>query len=396
MGREKSLWSGIPPGRYPAPVPDGPTGIFPASAALLVAAALAVGCGGDDTGVPTPSEVPAGAVAVVGSEPVTRQQFRRNLRTRLTGISPLAETAGSSEVIDPPRFGKCQARLRRSGTEGGRTQLLETCRSQYEGLKLSIVTKLIEDQWVLQSARAEGIEVTPEEVDGLLAQYRSQPGDFGRKLKRSGLTVGDLRLDLEAKIARQKGFERRVEEAGDPSADEIREFYEDNPGIFGKAAARTAEVLATDSEDFAEKALGQAEAGRSLTAISRKASTGLEVRSGEGVVTIEEGRDVLPEDVEEAIFEAPEGELTGPVESNGNWYVFRVTGIREADVPPFGEVEEEAASQARSAAISRIQNEALNQLRRDWRPKTLCAERFLVPQCSNGPELPDLPSPDSL
>lgn len=333
---------------------------------------------------------------MVGSEPVTRQEFRRNLSSRLTGISPLTEAVGSPEVLDPPRFGKCQARLRRSGTEGSRAQLIETCRSQYEGLKLSVVTKLIEDQWVLQSARTAGIEVTPEEVDGLLAQYRSLPGDFGRKLKRSGLTIGDLRLDLEAKIARQKSFERRVEEAGDPSADDIREFYEDNPGIFGKAAARTAEVLATDSEDFAEKALKQAGSGRSLAAISRKASTDLEVRSGEGELTIEEGRNVLPEDVQEAIFEAPPGELTGPVEANGNWYVFQVTGIREADVPPFGEVEEEAASQARSATVSRVQNEALNELQRDWRPKTLCAEQYLVPQCSNGPELPDLPSPDSL
>ena len=43
--------------------------------------------------------------------------------------------------------------------------------------------------------------------------------------------------------------------------------------------------------------------------------------------------------------------------------------------------------------MQRIQAELANSIQKRWRAATLCAKGFTVPQCSNGPKLPDLQLP---
>jgi hypothetical protein len=56
------------------------------------------------------------------------------------------------------------------------------------------------------------------------------------------------------------------------------------------------------------------------------------------------------------------------------------------------DVDDPASEQGRRQ-VQRAQVEFQNELQRRWRPQTLCAEGFEIPQCSNGPEPQELPVP---
>jgi hypothetical protein len=121
------------------------------SVAFVIAAVLAVSCG-----VSTPSEVPADSVAVVSETPITKAAFGREFESRLTGISPLADR-GDVSVLDAPGFEKCTAEAGRVAARAcprpPRAELIAGCRGQYQALRLSVVSKLIEGQWAIQAGR---------------------------------------------------------------------------------------------------------------------------------------------------------------------------------------------------------------------------------------------------
>ncbi len=88
-----------------------------AAATASLGAALVTGCGND---------VPAGSVAKVGDETITKQEFNKWLKTAAAGQS---QGGGSTAVPDPPDYTKCvdakqQAALAKAQVEayGGAAQ----------------------------------------------------------------------------------------------------------------------------------------------------------------------------------------------------------------------------------------------------------------------------------
>src|SRR5512132_586094 len=114
-----------------------------AVATASVGAALFAGCGND---------VPAGSVAKVGDETITKKDFDKWLRTAASGQSQ----GGPAVVPDPPDYKKCVASKGQQPAQGGAkpsaAALKKQCKQEYDQLKGEVMQFLSQSQWVEQEA----------------------------------------------------------------------------------------------------------------------------------------------------------------------------------------------------------------------------------------------------
>lgn len=196
-------------------------------------------CSGSDdptSGVPTPSAVPAGAVAVVGDTEITRKDYEASLEAGLSGYDPLSPTRVAPEPLDPPKFQRCIASITaRARTDEnlkglGRATFLDSCRQRYDQLRTLTLSRLIQERWTRIEAELGGLEVGRGEADSFIGQLRlswaSRPAQSRRRFEKaveaSGLTPDELRRRAELAIARQQLAAREYDEGKTPTPEELQ------------------------------------------------------------------------------------------------------------------------------------------------------------------------------
>ena len=133
-----------------------------------------------------------------------------------------------------------------------------------------------------------------------------------------------------------------------PSEEEVRTFYEQNPGRFRAAEQRRASHILIDLSQGREKAkakaeeiLAQVKADPTKFAELAKANSADTGSAEEGGDLGFFGRGMMVPPFEEAVFKAKEGDIVGPVETDFGFHIIRVTGVHAEGVRPFEEVKDE-------------------------------------------------------
>lgn len=385
--------------------------------AIAASTALLSACGGDDNTASTPANVPSTAVAVVGSAPIAQDRFDRALRARTRGISPLSGAAPSTQIpLDSPRFRRCAKALQTSiaasaklvpadqrPATSSRAQLVANCAAQYAQARTATMSSLIQEQWLVQQAAATKAALAGKDVDATYAQYVAaaglRPGGkplgpkaarraFAKLLRRSGLTEQDVRAQLSAVMLQQQLSQSAAKQDASPTTAELKRFYTDNPGLFGKAGTRTIDVVTTNAKNKAELAQAALAKGEDVQTVIRTYATGgVTQNTQQGRVTITQGAGQLPPAVERAVFATKKGK-TGTVRAGDTYAAFAVRKTHDAKLPPFAKVRDQVTQQYATQRAQRAQITFQNELQKTWRPQTLCRKGYIVPQCSNGPELP--------
>ena len=224
-----------------------------AAPATIAAASLAlVACGGSDPA--KPGSVPTGDIAAIGTGggAVSKAQFDRFLDAQLSGRSPLGGSIAGAIPLDPPAFSRCSAALaaneaRNRQPKSSAATLKASCQAQYRQTRDAVESQLISYQWLVQEAADRGVKTDDAEVRRTLDQYiaaaASANGEkasqaksaFDRRLKQSGLTLDDVKLQLRAQILQQKMSKEYSESVGEPSSSEAEEFYAKNRSLFATA-----------------------------------------------------------------------------------------------------------------------------------------------------------------
>ena len=193
--------------------------------ALAAASLVALsGCGGDSKATP-PSSVASGQIATVGTTGagVTKAQFDRFLAAQIAGNGPLGGSISGSIPLDPPNYTRCQAAIaansaKSKGPKPTGTQLKSACAASYKQARDAVESQLINYQWLLAEGKDKGIALKAAEVDQTLQQFISASAAtngkpaapaaakarFDAKLKKSGLTADDVKLQVQAQIIQQK------------------------------------------------------------------------------------------------------------------------------------------------------------------------------------------------
>jgi foldase protein PrsA len=302
-------------------------------------AALSIaGCGGRD-------ELPDDAVAKVGDTTITRADYEK--WHKLISLSPFLQ-------------GEKDQELRRATMEA-----------------------LIVSEWVEQKAAAEEVTVSDDQVAQVFedrkSSFRNEEA-FSRFLEDAGLTDEDLRHILGLQLLHKKLEQRISRKAPKASPTDIESYYERNEKRFTSPESRDLIFVVTKSQARAEQALQALEAGEPWQVVLRQYSTDPEHPRARAIKgpKLAEGRESL----ELAVYRTRVGEIEGPVKTRVGWYVFEVTKVTPKARQPLEQARETIATQLNGQRGA----EAIQEFRREYRSKTVCAKDYIVPQCSNGPK----------
>jgi hypothetical protein len=120
--------------------------------------------------------------------------------------------------------------------------------SEYRTLRREAMSKLVGVVWVEAQAQQMGLTPTPREIVEKLS-----PGE-GKAIKELGLTQRDVDARMRWYLAGDKIQEMLRETVGEPSAAEIRDYYEENPQK-GKSLAEAREEIISSLKSQRESEL---------------------------------------------------------------------------------------------------------------------------------------------
>jgi foldase protein PrsA len=315
-------------------------------------------------------DVPAGSVADVDGRPVTKQEFNRWLAIINASQQPPSKNRKSTPK--PPKPGS----------------------PTYDQLRDQALQFLVTARWIEGEAEDRGLSTNKKEVQRQFEQTRDQSFQskkaYDRFLEASGQTQEDIDFRVRLDVLSNKVRQAFTTDVGEVSDDEIKDYFDANKAQFSQPERRDLQVVRTKTEDQANEALTRLKNGDPFNDVVKDLSNDPASKQQQGrLLGVAKGQQDKTFDA--AIFSAKKNALTGPVKTQGGFYVFKVTRITPASEQDL----EQSKESIRQLLLSQKQQQALDaatqEFRSKWRGRTDCAKGFITPDCSNGQERPTTP-----
>jgi peptidyl-prolyl cis-trans isomerase C len=226
---------------------------------------------------------------------------------------------------------------------------------QYEAMIQQIMPTLVDFEIAKAYAEEQGITVSESDVnqeietikDQIAEEAQAQGMSVGREeafqqaLQQAGLTEEELRAQLRDQILPVQKVQERVAGDAEASQEEVERFYEENKEAqYTTPEQRCARhiLFNKDQRTKAEEVKGQLQNGADFAELAREYSQDPgSAENGGDLGCLGQGETVP--NFEEALFNAEEGEIVGPVETEFGYHVIEVTDIRQQSTQPLSEVE---------------------------------------------------------
>jgi foldase protein PrsA len=355
--------------------------------ALLLALPLALSvaaCGND---------VPPNSVAKVDDSVIKRSEFDHWLGAAARGQQQ-APGQPAAAVPDPPDYAECVATKSKQPVAKGsekpsKADLKAQCRQQYDALKGQVMQFLVSANWIELEAKERGIESTDKTVRKQFQQQKKQSftndKQYREFLKASGQTEADLLFRVELDYLSNEIRKKVVAGKGKVSDQDIQRYYDKNKKRFAQPERRDLAVVLTRNKAQAERAKSALEDGGSFKQVARRFSIDDASKSQGGKLPgIAKGQQEKA--LDDAVFAAERGELTGPVKTQFGWYVFEVTKVTPATQQSMADSKETIRNLIKSEREQKALDSFVKQFRKKYKEETACAEGFEVAECKNAPE----------
>jgi foldase protein PrsA len=306
-----------------------------ALAAVCAAVALA-GCGGSDS---SSKDVPTDAVAVVGDQEISKEQF-----------DALIAQARASAKQQKRTFPK-------AGTP------------EFKNLQTQGLEYLVRRAEFAQKAEDMDVEVSDKQVDERLTQLKKQfyGGDdkkFEASLKKLLLTEDQVRSDVRAQLL-EEALYKKVTEDVKVSDKEIEEFYNKNKSQYQQAATREVRHILVKTKVKADALHKQLEGGADFAKLAKQNSEDPGSKSQGGKLTVSQGQTVPPFD--KAAFSLDKGELSEPIKTQYGWHIIEaLSDVKKASTTPLDQVKQAIKQQLLSEQKTKSMREWIDGLKDEF------------------------------
>jgi parvulin-like peptidyl-prolyl isomerase len=256
---------------------------------------LALGCGGCRE--PTPVDA---VIAEVGGEPVLLSQFESYLRAVSEEDIPLVE----GEV------------------------------------KSALLEQLIEELLLLRAAEDEGIEVDPQEIQAMEAGVPPVPEIGPSEAAEAPVDWrGRNPLELAAHLKVRKLMDTAILKEIEVTDEEIAAHYEQNRVYYKRPAAVDISQILVATEEQATELRAELDSKASrFEELAEQHSIAPEATEGGHMGTFRRGE--LPASFESEVFELKKGALSGVVQTDFGFHIFRVNASYPAEDLSLDEVQD--------------------------------------------------------
>ena len=355
--------------------------------ALSAIVAIVAGCGG----------VPGNAVAEVDGQPIEKDSFQHwmNVAAKSSG------TKGAT-VPDAPDFEKCIEAKRKTAPKPAKgqpkttdEQLKQQCKQEYDALRDQVIQLLTSFEWIEGEADEMGIKVSDAEVKKSFEEQKKQSfpkdADYQKFLKDYGQTEEDILQRVKLDLLSNKIREKVIKGKDKVSDAQIKDFYDKNKDRFAQPERRDLRIVLTKNERKANEAKAALESGESWKSVAKKYSID-EASKAQGGKLPAQAKGTLEKQLDEAVFKAKKGQLSGPVKTQFGYYLFKVTKVADASQQTLAQAKETI----RQTLQSQNQQKALEAFSKKyserWKEKTDCREGYVIQQCKQGPKATPTPS----
>jgi foldase protein PrsA len=350
-------------------------------------------CGGDSNS----SDVPGNAVARVGDQSVTKDQFTHWMNVAsVSSAQQTGATGAAAKAPVPPNYTACIASKKAAAPKPAKGQPTTTdaqyksqCKQEYDSLRDQVMSFLISSQWIDQEAAARGIKLTDAEVqkDFQTTKKQSFPkdADYQTFLKTSGMTQDDILFRVRLDSLSNKLRTAVVKGKDKVTPAQITSYYNKNKARFATPETRDVRIVLTKTEAKADEAKKALEDGGSWKSVAKEFSQDDASKAKGGLLPgIAKGQQEKA--LDDAIFSADKGKLSGPVKTQFGWYVFEVEKITPANQ----QTEQQANATIKQLLVSQNQQTALNafvkNFQKKWKADTNCRAGFVTQDCKNAPK----------
>ncbi|MBK5110591.1 MAG: peptidyl-prolyl cis-trans isomerase [Thermoleophilia bacterium] len=259
--------------------------------------------------------------------------------------------------------------------------------AQYDQVRETAIGDLLDRAWLTGEASELGIQASDREVANEFATVRNDQfrddAAFKKFLKDSNFTVEEVRDRVRLQVLSTKIQDDITGGITEVSDDEAEKFYEASKDNFATPESRDIRLVVTDDEADAEKAKAELDKGsddKQFAKVAKQYSTqGSSAQGGKTVAT--EG--AFPDPAGSEIMSAPENEVIGPVEGGGQFYVFKVVGVTEAETPTIDDVRDQIEQQLLPSLQQRVMAEFVSDYNAKWTSRTFCAPDYTISRCAN-------------
>jgi foldase protein PrsA len=351
-------------------------------------AALCAGAGLSACG----SGIPGDAVVNVGGTPITKSQFTHWMAIAAAGTAATEPGKAKPPAPEPPDFTACIAHLEQTAAKSSKGKskpnpalYKSQCEQQYTAYKQEVLDFLISSQWVMSEAAEQGVSVSESEVkkqfDTLKSAQFPKEQAFKEFLAHTGETEADLLMRVRLQLLARK-LQEKITKTGKktPSKSEIEKYYNEHKSQYGKPERRNIQIILTKNEAGAKAAKAEIESGKGFATVAKSASIDpLSKTNGGSLPEVTRGEEEKA--LDEAVFAAKAGVLSGPVKTPFGYYVFKVNKVLPSSQQTLAQAESTIHQQLSTQGSQKSLTKFVEEFRKKWMGRTECRGEFTVPDC---------------
>ncbi len=226
-------------------------------------------------------------------------------------------------------------------------------------IKNNITDQLINSILLYQYAQDNAVDI-PEtdinsEIEKVKGNFESEE-EFNEALKRSNLTLNQLKEDINRQLMIEEAINREYEKI-EVTEEEIAKYYEENKDSFFQPESVKASHILVENKDEAELILNQLNDGiADFDKLAREKSICPSSEQGGDLGYFSRGQ--MVEEFEKVAFSLEIGEISDIVETEFGFHIIKCEDIREEHQQTF----EEAKANIENRLKSQKQNETIQTL----------------------------------
>ncbi len=319
-------------------------------ASLLLAAFAGlglVGCGSEN------ESVPPNAVAVVGGETITKEQFDRLIEQ--------ARGSYRQQKRDFPKPGS----------------------QEYQTLRGQAMQFLVQRAQFEQKAEELDIEVTDEDVDKRLAQLKKQYFQGSEKkyedqLREQGLSEEQVKDDVRAQLIQEKIY-AEVTKGAKVTDREIDASYKKNKSQYVQPATREVRHILVKKKGLADQLYTQLQDGGNFAALAKQHSEDPSSKAQGGKLTISRGQTVPAFD--KAAFSLVTNVISRPIKTQYGWHIIQpLKAVKPTKTTALKDVKDAVRQQLLQEKKQKKMTEWSDDVRKDFAARTTYQVGYAPPE----------------
>jgi parvulin-like peptidyl-prolyl isomerase len=279
-------------------------------------------------------------------------------------------------------------------------QVPPTSDPQYEQLKEQAMQSALQIGWIVGEAERRGLTFTDTQIqqsyDQIKSQFRSEEA-YVRARDQAGLTEEDVRERARLQLIQNRIQDEISNSVGDVSESDARDYYDANKQQFTQPAKRTIRIIQNKDANQVNAALQALQADSSPAnwkTVAAQYSSDPTSKDRGGLRT-----DVVPgtfqQPLDDQVFNAPTGQVQGPVTTPTATFVFEVESATPETVQgfddtttsgtggPASKVSDQIKTQIRTQQQQEVLTAFGQRFRDYWTNLTQCADDYAVSGCDN-------------